>query len=119
MKMCRRDFPGLDRDTSDRLSADVASDENAILQEIGERRRLSTVSLEAIGYLIGSDPAQLSRYLKGTCGVTLINYLRIARALGYRARIVLEKVDAGGAEANPAAALKIAAHKVRHHRAKA
>jgi transcriptional regulator with XRE-family HTH domain len=118
MKHCRRDFPGLDRDTSDRLAADVVTDENAILHEIGELRRLSSVSLEAIGYLIGSDPAQLSRYLRGTCGMTLTNYLRIARALGYRARIVLEQVDSGGVENNPAAALKITAHKVRHHRGK-
>ena len=118
MKHCRRDFPGLDRATSDRLSEEVTTDEQAILDEIGQLRRLSSVSLEAIGYLMGSDPAQLSRCLKGTCSMTLTNYLRIARALGYRARIALEKADAGGSDINPAAELKIAAHKVRHRRAK-
>lgn len=118
MKQSRRDFPGLDRETSDRLSRDVTSDEQAILDEIGERRRVSSVSLEAIGYLIGSDPAQLSRCLKGSCSMTLTNYLRIARALGYRAKVTLEKADPGSADITPAAGLKIAQHKVRHRRAK-
>ena len=57
---------------------DVATDEKAMIDRIAELRLKETSSLEAIGYLIGADPAQLSRYLKGTRGTTLTNYQRIA-----------------------------------------
>ena len=59
----------------------------------------------------GADPSQISRYLNGSSGVTLTNYLRIARALGFRCRIVLEPADAG-ADNTPLSDLRIASHKV-------
>ena len=116
MKSCKRDFPGVDRKTSNQLALDVKTDEQTIIEQIAEIRRQSAVSLEAIGYLLGSDPAQISRYLKGACSTTLTNYLRIARALGYRCRVILEKSDNAGVDANILAELKLVAHKVRHGR---
>ena len=114
MRTCKRNVPGVDRQTSDMLALDVKTDEQAIIEEIVELRRQSSVSLEAIGYLMGSDPAQISRYLKGVSSITLTNYLRIARSLGYRCKIVLEKADNSGLDINPLAELKITAHKVHH-----
>ena len=93
MKTCNRNFPGTERTTSDGHARDVAIDEKAMIDAISELRQKESSSLEAIGYLMGADPAQLSRYLKGTHSTTLTNYLRIARALGYRSRLVLEKAD--------------------------
>ena len=116
MRTSKREFPGVDRQTSDRLALDVKTDEQAIIEEIAELRRQSAVSLEAMGYLMGSDPAQISRYLKGACSTTLTNYLRIARALGYRCKVILEKADTAGVDVNRLAELKLAAHKVRHCR---
>ena len=116
MRTCKREFPGVDRQTSDRLALDVKTDEQAIIEKLAELRRQSSVSLEAIAYLLGSDPAQISRYLKGACSTTLTNYLRIVRALGYRCEIVFEKVDTRGLDINPLAELKITAHKVHHRR---
>jgi transcriptional regulator with XRE-family HTH domain len=116
MRTYKNDFPGLDRQASDRLSLDVKTDEQAIVEEIAELRRQSSVSLEAMGFLMGSDPGQLSRYLKGTCSTTLTNYIRIARALGYRSKIVLEKADDAGVNLNLLAELKLSAHKVHHRR---
>ena len=68
-----------------RYARDVAIDEKAMIDAISELRQKESSSLEAIGYLMGADPAQLSRYLKGTRSTTLTNYLRIARALGIEA----------------------------------
>ena len=90
MRTRTRDFPGADPETNERLTREVARDEKAIINEILELRRTNPISLEAIGFLLGADPSQVSRYLKGTSSVTLTNYVRIARALGYRCRIVLE-----------------------------
>lgn len=86
-------FPGTDRGTSDRLAAEVATDEQGIVAAIRELREKEGVSLEALGFLLGTEAAQLSRHLKGTCGTSLTNYVRIARALGFRCRIVLEPAD--------------------------
>jgi len=111
MRTRTRDFPGADHETSERLALDVARDEETIINEILELRRTNPMSLEAIGFLLGADPSQVSRYLNGTSSVTLTNYLRIARALGYRCRIVLELADAGPV-IPPLSDLKIASHKV-------
>jgi hypothetical protein len=112
MRTRTRDFPGTDQETSRRLALDVARDEEACINEILELRRTNPMSLEAIGFLLGTDPSQISRYLKGNSSVTLTNYLRIARALGYRCRIVFEATDAGRAGDAPLADLRIASHKV-------
>src|SRR5664279_3505393 len=118
MRTRTRDFPGADRETNERLTLDVARDEEAIINEILELRRTNPISLEAIGFLLGADPSQISRYLNGTSGVTLTNYLRIARALGFRCRIILEPADAGP-DNTALSNLRIASHKVcnaRRHR---
>ena len=94
MKTRRRDFPGTDPETSERLAREVASDENAIINALLELRQTNSMSLEAIGFLLGTDPSQISRYLKGNSKVTLTNYVRIARAFGYRCRIVFEQTEA-------------------------
>ena len=111
-----RDFPGTDHETSERLALEVARDEEAIISEILELRRMNPMSLEAIGFLLGTDPSQISRYLKGNSSVTLTNYLRIARALGYRCRMVFEPADSEGAGKAPLTDLRIATHKVSNAR---
>ena len=113
MRTCNHNFPGADRETSDSFARDVAIDEKAMIDAISDLRQKEASSLEAIGYLMGSDPAQLSRYLKGTRSTTLTNYIRIARALGYRSRLVLEKADGGGTSVHVLSDLKIILHKVR------
>ena len=116
MRACRNDFPGVDRQTSDYLVLDVKADEEEMIKAIAELRRTSSVSLEAIAYLLGSDPAQLSRYLKGSCSVSLTNYLRIARALGYRCKIAFEKADNSTLNMDLLEELRITTHQV--HRRK-
>jgi hypothetical protein len=111
MRTRTRDFPGADHETSERLAFDVAGDEKAIIDGLLERRQENPVSLEAIGFLLGADPSQISRYLNGTSSVTLTNYLRIARALGFRCRIVLEAADAVPGS-TPLSDLRIGSHKV-------
>ena len=113
MRTCNRNFPGIDRETSDGYARDVATDEKAFIDAMAELRQKESSSLEAIGYLMGADPAQLSRYLKGTRSTTLTNYLRIARALGYRTKLVLEKADVTDASSQVLSDLKIAPHQVR------
>ena len=118
MKTRTRDFPGTDQETSERLASEVAYDEKTIISQMLEQRRDNPMSLEAIGFLLGADPSQISRYLNGTSSVTLTNYLRMARALGFRCRIIFEPADAG--RGNTALSdLRIASHKVcnaRRHR---
>ena len=111
-----RDFPGTDHETSERLAREVAQDEEAILNAILGLRQTDPMSLEAIGFLLGADPSQISRYLKGNSSITLTNYLRIARALGYRCRIVFEAAGAGEAGKSPLSNLRIASHKVGNAR---
>lgn len=113
MRTCNRHFPGTDRETSDGYARDVAADEKAMIEAISGLRQQQSSSLEAIGYLMGADPAQLSRYLKGTRSTTLTNYLRIARALGYRTKLILEKADVTDASSQVLSDLKIAPHQVR------
>ena len=110
MKTCNRHFPGTDGNVSRQFEADVAADEKAIIGAIAALRK--TESLEAIGFLLGADPAQISRHLKGTRSTTLTNYLRIARALGYRCKVVLEKAEATSASKDILSDLKITPHKV-------
>jgi len=109
MRSCNRNFPGAAPEVSDQFALDVATDEKAIVDAIAALRGEAS-SLEAIGYLLGADPAQISRHLRGVSGTTLINYIRIARALGYRSKIILER-----AQTNVLADLRIGSHKV--HRA--
>lgn len=70
------------------------------------------MSLEAMGFLLGTGAGQISRYLNRSAGVTITNYLRIARALGYRCRIVLEKADGSQPGHQPLSDLRLEPHKV-------
>ncbi len=106
MRTCNRKFPGADPEVSDQFALDVAADEKAIVDAIAALRE-ETSSLEAIGYLLGTDPAQISRHLRGVSSTTLTNYIRIARALGYRCKIVLER-----AKNDVLPDLRIGSHKV-------
>jgi hypothetical protein len=106
MRSCNRNFPGAAPEVSNQFALDVASDEKAIVDAIAALRGEAS-SLGAIGYLLGTDPAQISRHLRGVRSTTLTNYIRIARALGYRSKIVLER-----AETDVLADLRIGAHKV-------
>jgi hypothetical protein len=106
MRSCNRAFPGAASEVSDQFASDVASDEKAIVDAIAAVRGEAS-SIEAIGYLLGTDPAQISRHLRGVSSTTLTNYIRIARALGYRSKIILER-----AETDVLADLSIGSHKV-------
>jgi hypothetical protein len=106
MRSCNRNFPGAAPEVSDQFASDVAADEKAIVGAIAALRGEAS-SLEAIGYLLGTDPAQISRHLRGVSNTTLTNYIRIARALGYRSKIVLER-----AETDVLPDLRIGSHKV-------
>ena len=94
------------------MALDVAEDEDAIIRSVLELRRTNPMSLEAMGFLLGTGAGQISRYLNRSAGVTITNYLRIARALGYRCRIVLEKADASQPGHQPLSDLRIEPHKV-------
>lgn len=74
------------------MTSDVAADEKAAIDALCDLRRISAISFETIEFVLGS---QISRYLNRTSSVTLTNYLRIARCLGYRCRILLEKAEDG------------------------
>jgi hypothetical protein len=89
----RRTFAGADDRASERMASDVAIDEKRLLTQLGSLRSSEGVSLEALAFLLGAQPAQLSRHLAGKCGTQLANYLRIARALGYRCEVTFRKVD--------------------------
>jgi transcriptional regulator with XRE-family HTH domain len=112
MRTCSQDFPGTDQQTSERFARDVAEDETAFVSSIRQLRREKSISLEALAFLLGTDAAHLSRHLNGTSSTTLTNYLRIARAFGYRCRMILEKVDHTGPDSDPLSNLKIAPPKV-------
>jgi transcriptional regulator with XRE-family HTH domain len=116
MRTRTRNFPGTDETTSQRMALDVAQDEEAIIHSVLELRRTNPMSLEAMGFLLGTGAGQISRYLNRSAGVTITNYLRIARALGYRCRIVLEKADASQPGHQPLSDLKIEPHKVSNAR---
>ena len=116
MRPSSQDFPGTDSETSDRFAREVAADEEAIVDAIRKAREQQLINLEEIGFLLGVGPNQLSRYLKRTCPISLTNYVRIARALGYRCRIILEKAE-GVEDRDHLADVRISPHKVLHQRA--
>ena len=72
---------------------DVEADEQAALAMIAELRRSSAISLETIGFMLGTGGNHISRYLNRSASITLANYLRIVRCLGYRCKIVFERVE--------------------------
>ncbi len=118
IRSCRSVFPGTDPQTSDRFTNEIAADEGEFISALRKLRADEAVSLEAVGFLLGINPGQLSRYLKGNCSTTLTNYLRIARAMGYRTRIIFEKVDKT-TETDPLSDLKILTNRVPRPRTKA
>lgn len=114
--MRAKNFPGTDRRTNDQLVNEITADEKAIVAAIRSLREKEAVSLEEIGFLLGVGAGQISRYLSGSCGTTLTNYLRIVRALGYRCRVVFERLEEAGADARTASDQKIPPHRVLHVR---
>lgn len=116
MRVCSQDFPGVDSETSDRFAREVASDEEAIIDAVRKVREQESINLEEIGFLLGVGPNQVSRYLKRTCLISLTNYVRIARALGYRCRVVLERAETHGEDSDHLGNVKISRHKVLHQR---
>ena len=105
--MRAKGFPGTDPLTNDRMTSEIAADQNAIVAAISSLREKEAASLEEIGFLLGIGPGSVSQYLSGVSGTSLTNYLRIARALGYRCRLVFERVDAPNEGSSPASNQKI------------
>jgi len=112
MRTCNRSFPGTSHAVSQRLAFEVAEDERRIVETIFAIRREAGISLEGIGFLLGADPARISRQLKGTSTTTLTNYIRIARALGYRSKLTLERAESTEGISRAFADLKIPPHSV-------
>lgn len=113
-----KDFPGADDQTNRKFAKDVLDQEKAIVEAIRCVRQKEEVSLEEIGFLMGVGAGQISRFLSGSYSTTLANYLRIARALGYRFRVELERIEETDRESVSSPDLKIASHRVLHTRAK-
>jgi transcriptional regulator with XRE-family HTH domain len=105
--MRAKGFPGTDPLTNDRMMSEIAVDQDAIVAAISSLREKEAASLEEIGFLLGIGPGSVSQYLSGVSGTSLTNYLRIARALGYRCRLVFERVDAPTEGSSPASNQKI------------
>jgi transcriptional regulator with XRE-family HTH domain len=111
MRPCKRNFFDMDPEISDHLSKDVANDERAILDSLAQLREQESASLEAVAFMLGNSPGRLSGYLKGTTTTSLTNYLRIARALGYRSKIIFERAESDPTS-EPLGSLKLPAHRV-------
>lgn len=109
--MTIRKFQGLDEANSGRMDADVACDEHDMIEALAQLRHTAGISLETLAFMLGTAGGHVSRRLKQGGNINLTNYLQIARALGYRARIVFEKVDDGGAPS-----LNKVAHRVSRNR---
>jgi transcriptional regulator with XRE-family HTH domain len=105
--MRAKGFPGTDPLTNDRMMNEITADQSAIVAAISALREKEAASLEEIGFLLGIGPGSVSQYLSGVSGTSLTNYLRIARALGYRCRLVLEKVDTPSDASPPVSRQKI------------
>ena len=112
MSARHKTFPGTDRETSDLLASDVTADETAIIAALPELKEQESVSLEELAFLLGTQAAQLSRHLNGTCETSLMNYLRLARALGYRSRIVFDKAAPVGNRIQKTSKRKGSSHQV-------
>jgi transcriptional regulator with XRE-family HTH domain len=95
--MRTRDFPGIDAEKNATMAREVEEDESSIVEALSRLRRENAISLETLAYVLGTSGGHVSKYLTRGASISLINYLRIARALGYRCRIKFEKVDEGGA----------------------
>lgn len=87
-------FPGLC--PNQRNHAALEQDEAALIEALSRLRRENKISLETLAYVLGTEGGHISRYLKQGTNMSLVNYLRISRALGYRCRIQFEKVDHEG-----------------------
>jgi transcriptional regulator with XRE-family HTH domain len=96
--MAVRKFQGLDEADGGRMDADVACDERDMIEALAGLRQAEGVSLETLAFMLGTAGGHISRRLKQGGNISVANYLQIARALGYRTRIVFEKVDDGNAQ---------------------
>lgn len=88
-----KSFPGVDNKMANRFAHDVTMQERAFLDAIGTARQSGNISLEMLEFLTGINAGQLSRYLTGGSPLSIYNYLRIARVLGYQPIITWEKIS--------------------------
>lgn len=96
MKTRLRKFPGTDAHAGAKMSLDVDADEQAALNNLAKLRQNKAITLETIGFMLGTAGNHISRYFNRTASITLSNYMRIARSLGYRCKITFEPVDEKG-----------------------
>jgi transcriptional regulator with XRE-family HTH domain len=106
----RHDFPGLEPDVSARFAADVAADEKAIVEMIAALRKQRKRAQEELAFVLGSSAGDLSRIERGLQSPTMRNVLRIARAMGFRARLVFEEAEGDTESA------RVGKHAVLHQR---
>lgn len=112
MRTRTRHFPGTDGKASLRMMREVDADEEAAMSAIKQLRQADAISFEAIGFMLGTGANQISRYLNRRASITLTNYFRIARCLGYRCRVVFEKVE--DESEVPLSSLNTVSHRGQH-----
>jgi hypothetical protein len=109
--MTLRNFHDIDEANGCRMDTDVDRDEQDMIERLASLRQTAGISLETLGFMLGTAGGHVSRQLKHGGRITLTNYVRIARALGYRSKVVFERVDDGGAQS-----LNKVAHRVTRTR---
>lgn len=90
-------FQGLDDVESDQMASEVAHDELLMLDALAQQRRSAGISFETLAFMLGTAAGRISRLFDPESRISMRNYLLIARALGFRVRVVFEKVDDGRA----------------------
>lgn len=85
-----------DAETNVSMLRDIEQDERALLEALSGLRTKNKISLETLAYVLGASGDHISKYLRSGASISFVNYLRIARALGYRCRVHFERVDEGG-----------------------
>lgn len=103
-------FPGLDSETAEHFMSDVSAQEKQFIDALRAARADENISLEELEFLLGVSSGQLSRYASGECALTITNYLRIARALGYRPQVTWKRISDPAEAALPN--MKVLPHKV-------
>ena len=110
MRKRKLEFPGLDSCSSEKMCRDVVTDRENIMRATQNLRKQESMSLEEVGFVLGVQAGQLSRQLNGEVGMTLANYIRLVRALGYRCQITFTKTSFDASNTDLRSDLKVNSH---------